>query len=49
MIPGTSWPWVQTKAIELARSTLVAQDARLFMALEAIEGNRTGPFDSGGA
>ena len=36
-MPGTSWPWVRSKAIELARSTRVVQDTRCFMALGAIE------------
>ena len=39
---------MRLKAIELARSTLVVQDARRFMALGAIEGYRTHPFDLGG-
>ena len=33
----------------LSRSTRVARDPRRFMAFGAIEGNRTRPFDSGGA
>ena len=48
-IPGASWPWMRSKAIEFARSTRVARDLRCFMALGAIEGNRTRPFDSCGA
>ena len=47
-MPGASWPRVQSKAIELVHSTLVVQDPRCSMALGALEGNRTSPFNSGG-
>ena len=40
---------VRSKAIELTRSTREARDHRRSMALGAIEGNRTLPFDSDGA
>ena len=40
---------MRLKAIELVRSTRVVWDPRHFMALGAIEGNPTRPFDSGGA
>ena len=48
-MPGASWPWVRSKAIDLVCSTRVARNPRRFMALGAIEGNRTRPFDLGGA
>ena len=44
----TSWPWVRSKAIELAHSIRVVHDPWRFMALGAIEGNRSRSFDSGG-
>ena len=47
-ITGASWPWVRSKAIDLASLTRVAWDAKRFMALDAIEGNRPRQFDSGG-
>ena len=47
-MPGASWPWVRSKAIDLVCSTRVARNPRRFMALGAIEGNRTHPFDLGG-
>jgi hypothetical protein len=37
------------KAIELTRLTRVAQDAKHCMAWDAIEGDRTHPFDLGSA
>ena len=45
---GASWPWVRSKAIDLASLTRVARDAKRFMALGAIEGNRPRQFHSGG-
>ena len=47
-MPGASWPWVRSKAIELTRLTCVVWDPRRFKALGAIEGNRSRPFVSGG-
>ena len=46
-MPSAAWPGDNSKAIELTRSTWVVQDAKHFMALRAIEGNRTHLFDSG--
>ena len=39
---------ISWRSIELTSSTRVAQDAKHFMILRAIEGNRTHPFDSSG-
>jgi hypothetical protein len=38
---------MQSKAIKLTRLTRVAQDAKHCMVWDAIEGDRTHPFDSG--
>ena len=46
-MPSAAWPGDNSKAIELTHSTRVVQDAKHFMALRAIEGNRTHLFDSG--
>ena len=46
---GTSWPWVRSTSTDLICSTRVARNPSHFMALGAIEANRTRPFDSGGA
>ena len=47
-MPSAAYPGDQLKAIELTCSTRVAQDAKHFMILTAIECNRTHPFDSSG-
>ena len=41
--------WGAIEGIERTHLTRVAQDAKHFMALGAIEGNQTHPFDSSGA
>ena len=48
-MPNNAWPGVQSKAIELIRLPRVAQNAKHCIAWDAIEGNRTHPFDSGSA
>ena len=41
--------WRSIKAIKLTQLTLMAQNAKCCMVWRSIEGNRTHPFDSGGA